>query len=197
MVPNFDNDQEDSHRRRLHASVASDRLHARHHARRHPWRRADGRCVLRRLPAAEPFPRHLRRRRVQCRFHSGLCAGSHPGRRERGGPVRRPHLHAVVGVAGRAAGAGAAVHPASDRAAGARLLARAASICAGGVADADHVSLSAPDHAGDAMERHSQRPAPFRGRGRGADPAQSHHDGDVGLSPHSSLAPATPRPGVC
>ena len=40
-----------------------------------------GRCVLRRLPAAEPFPRHLRRGRLQCRLHSGLCARSHPGRR--------------------------------------------------------------------------------------------------------------------
>ena len=36
-----------------------------------------------------------------------------------------------------------------------------------------HVSLSAADHAGDALRRHSQRAASLRGGGGGADPAQS------------------------
>ena len=102
-----------------------------------------------------------------------------PGRRQGGGPVRRPHLHAAVRVAGRAVGAGAGFHAASDRAAGAGLFARAAAIRARGVADADHLSLSPAHHAGDAVERHPQCAAPLCGGGCGADPAQSHDDGDA------------------
>src|SRR5271169_5313935 len=48
------------------------------------------------------------------------------------------------------------------------LLARAAAIRARGVADADHISLSAAHHAGDTVERHSQCDASLRGGGGGA-----------------------------
>ena len=68
---------------------------------------------------------------------------------------------------------------------------------AGGLADADHVPLSAAHHAGDAVGRHPQRAASFCGSGGGADPAQSGDDGDAGLVAVSSAAPATPRPGAC
>ena len=76
-------------------------------------------------------------------------------------------------------GAGAYFHAASDRAAGARFFARAAAVRACGLADADHVSLSAADYAGDVVGRHPQRAASFRGRGGGADPAQPGDDGDA------------------
>ncbi len=95
--------------------------------------------------------------------------------------LRRPHLHAAVGVSGRAAGAGAYFHPASDRSAGAGFLARAAAIRARDFADADHVSLSSPHHAGDAVGRHPQCAASLRGGGSGADPAQCRDDGDAGV----------------
>ena len=70
--------------------------------------------------------------------------------------------------------------PQVDRAAGAGLFARAATVRARGVADADHVSLSPADHAGDAVERHPQRDASLRRGRRGADPAQCGDDGDAG-----------------
>ena len=167
------------HRRRLYAALAPDRFHARHHAGGDPRRRSRRRRVLRRVPAAEPFPRHFCRRRLQCRVHSGLCAHPHPRRRDRGKTVRRPHLHLAAGDADRAAGAGAHLHAAGDRPVGARLFPRAAAVRARGRPDADHVSLSAADHAGDAVGRHPQRAQSLRRGGGGVDPAQCVDDGDA------------------
>ena len=172
--------QEDSHRRRLHASLAPYRLCARHHAGGDYRRRSGGGRFLCRLSAAESFPRHFRRRRVQCRLHPGLCAHSHPGWCVGGEPLRRSHFHAPSRVAACAAGAGAFIHAAGDRTVGARLLARAAAIRARGIADADHLSLSSAHHARDAVEWHPQRTASLRGGSGGADPAQCRDDGDAG-----------------
>ena len=42
-------------------------------------RRPRGRRLLHRLPAAQPFPRHLRRGRLQCGLRAGLCAHARAG----------------------------------------------------------------------------------------------------------------------
>ena len=56
--------------RRSDAAVPRDRVPPRRRARRRARRRRSGGRVLRRVPPAQPFPGHLRRRRVQL----GLCA---------------------------------------------------------------------------------------------------------------------------
>ncbi len=86
----------------------------------------------------------------------------------------------AAGVADRAAGAGAPLHAAGHRPARARLFPRPAAVRARGRPDADHVSLSAPDHAGDAVGRHPQRAQSLCGGGGGVDPAQCVDDGDAG-----------------
>ena len=63
-------------------------------------------------------------------------------------------------------------------------------------ADADHLSLSAADHAGDALWRHAQRHASLRQRRGGADLPQSVDDDDAGAGGVLSRAPATRRPGA-
>ena len=81
---------------RPHASVggltlrlAHHRLRPRHHAGGDARRRADRRRLLRRAAAAQPFPRDLRRGRVQRRLRAGLCAHA----RSRAAPTR-PRLFA-------------------------------------------------------------------------------------------------------
>ena len=63
---------------------------------------------------------------------------------------------------------------------GAGIFPRPAAIRARGRPDADHLSLSAPDHAGDAVGRHPQRAQPLRRGGGGIDAAQRFDDGDAG-----------------
>ena len=173
-------DRADSHRRRLYAALAPDRLHARHHAGGDHRRRAGRRRLLRRLPAAQSFPRHFCRRRVQCRLHSRLRAHSHPGRTCSGGSFGDRIFTLLVATQAVLLALALLFTPQVDRAARARLLARAAAIRARGRADADHLPLSPAHHAGDAVGRHSQRAASLRGGGRGADPAQPVDDGDAG-----------------
>src|SRR3954469_6806175 len=62
------------HSRRLYASLAADRLCARHHAGGDPWRRSGGGRVLRGAAAAQPFSRDLCRGCLQRRVRAGLCA---------------------------------------------------------------------------------------------------------------------------
>ena len=190
-------DRADSHRRRLYAlsritGFVRDIMLA---------------AILGAGPVADAFfvafrlPNHFRAIFAEGAFNAAFIPAyariRTQGGRRGGRPFRRSHLHAFVRDASGAAGAGAALHAASDRAPGAGLLARAAAIRAGGIADADHVSLSAADHAGDAVGRHPQRAASLRRRGGGADPAQPVDDGDAGARRLVSAAPATPRPGAC
>ena len=70
--------------------------------------------VLRRVPAAQPFPRDLRRGRVQRRLRAGLCAHPHARRGRGRQAVRRPHLHAAVREPDRAARARARLHARGD-----------------------------------------------------------------------------------
>ena len=62
----------------------------------------------------------------------------------------------------------------------ARVQGRSGARRTGDLADADHVSVSAADHAGDALRRHAQRDASLRQRRRRADLSQSVDDGDAG-----------------
>ena len=64
-------------------------------------------------------------------------------------------------------------------------------------ADADHLSLSAADHAGDALWRHAQRDASLCQRRRGLDLPQPFDDDDAGAGGVLSRPPAMPRPGAC
>ena len=94
-------------------------------------------------------------------------------------PVRRSHFHAAAGEPDRAAGAGAVIHAAGDRLAGAGLCTRSGPLCARRRSHAHHLSLSAVDHAGDALRRHPQCAAALRRRRRRLDLAQSLDDGDA------------------
>ena len=73
-----------------------------------------------------------------------------------------------------------AVHAAGDRHSGAGIFRRSRARRTGDLADADHVPLSAADHAGHALWRHAQCHASFRQRRGGADISQPVDDGDAG-----------------
>ena len=169
------------HRRRLYAALAPHRLCARHHARGDPRRGAGGGRVLRRVPAAQPFSRDLRRRRLQRRLRAGLCPCPRRGRRSLGAAVRRPHLHAAVPVAGGPARGRLAVHAAGHEHPGARLFRCTRAAPSRDRADPHHLSLPAADHAGDALWRHAQRDASLRFRRGGVDLPQHRDDGDAGV----------------
>ena len=86
----------------------------------------------------------------------------------------------LFAAAGGPARRGLAVHAAGDRHPRAGVQGRSGARRTGDFADADHLSLSAADHAGDAVRRHAQRDASLRQRCRGADLSQSVDDGDAG-----------------
>ena len=73
-----------------------------------------------------------------------------------------------------------AVHAAGDRHPGAGILRRSGARRTRDRADADHLSLSVADHAGDALRRHAQRHASLCQCRGGADLSQSVDDGDIG-----------------
>ncbi len=143
----------------LHAALAADGICPRHHARGDPRRRPRGRRLFRGAAAAQPFPCHLRRGRLQRGLGAGLCARPWRARRGGGKIVRRPDLHAAAGLAGCAADRRLAVHAAGHEHFGARLFRGRRTAQARDRADPDHLSLSAADHAGDALRRHAQRDA--------------------------------------
>ena len=184
------------HRRRLHPAFAADRIRARHHARGDPGRRAGGGRIFRGAAAAQSFSRDLCRRRLQRGVRAGLCACPRRARRGDGPPVRRPHLHAAVCLATGPACRRLAVHAAGHEHSRAWLHRRRRAAAAGDRTDADHLSLFAADHAGDALWRHAQRDAPLCQRGRGADLPQSCDDDDAGAGRVLSRARATPPPGA-
>ena len=86
--------------------------------------------------------------------------------------------------------------PQVDQPAGAGICRRFRAAAARDRADAHHLSLSAADHAGDALWRHAQRDASLRQRGGGIDLSQHLDDGDAGAGGVVSDASATPRPGA-
>ena len=88
-----------------------------------------------------------------------------------------------------------AVHAAGDEHPGPRLYRRARAAPACDRTDPDHLSLSAADHAGDALWRHAQRHAPLCQCRRRIDLSQYLDDGDAGAGGILSEPPATPRRG--
>ena len=71
-------------------------------------------AFLRRAEAAQSFPRHLRRRRLQRRLRAGLCAHPPAGRRRSRKAFRRPRVHAALCEPGRPAGHRAHFHAGGD-----------------------------------------------------------------------------------
>ena len=72
------------------------------------------------------------------------------------------------------------VHAGGDRHPRAGVQGRSGARRTGDFADADHVSVFAADHAGDAVRRHAQRDASLRQCCRRADLSQFVDDGDAG-----------------
>ncbi len=178
-------------------ALARHRLHPRHRDGGDPRRRADRRRFLRRLPAAQSFPRDLRRGRVQRRVRAGLCARAGARRRRRGAALRRPDRRGDGDRADRAARSGARLHAAGDAVAGARICRRSGALRSRGRAHAHHLSLSGADLARDADRGHAQRQPALRFGGGGADPAQPLHDRHAHVSPRCFRPRVTRRPGAC
>ena len=159
-------------------------------------------------PVADAFfvalrlPNHFRAIFAEGAFNAAFvpayAACPRQGGEDVGAAVRRPHLHAAVCARRSCCWSWRSL-----------FMPQVIELLAPGFADdpeqrrardrahAHHLSLSAADHAGDALWRHPQRHAPLCQRRRGADLAQSLDDGDAGAGRVLSRPRATRRPGAC
>ncbi len=140
--------------RRLHASLPPHGLHPRRGDGARSWARAGRRRLRRRLAPAQPFPRHLRRGRVQRRLRAHLFA--------RAGDARARRRRALLGAdCSRCCWRSQIVllalallfMPQLVLLLAPGLRRRSRKVRAGGDADAHHLPLSAVRHAGDAARR--------------------------------------------